>query len=336
MSEQVLPERNQRPDRKEIGTKEPVNLSPLRAKFLLLLAGAVWGMGFVAQDTAMAHVGPMAFVGLRFVLAGIALVPFAVLELRRQGGNPSWSDLKPLVPVGLVFFAAMALQQVGLLTTSVTNAGFLTALYVVIVPLIMLLVFQVRQPVLIWPASLMALTGVYLLSDGALSLLRSGDWLMTGCALFWAIHVILIGKVGAATGRPVTMATIQFLICGVLGLATHWLISPALLFNEPPLGWSAIGDASLQILYAGLIAGGLAFTLQAIGQMQTSPAVAGILLSSESLFAALFGAVFLGERLSSGGYAGCAIIFAAIVLVSRATASEQTIARPQTARLQTD
>ena len=214
----------------------------------------------------------------------------------------------------MVFFLAMALQQLGLLATTVTKAGFLTALYVVFVPLILLSFLRERQAFIIWPASAIALFGIFLLSGGNITSLNWGDWLVIGCAVFWALHVILVGKVGGASGTPVTMACLQFFICGILGMAGHWIV-PLFGVFEPAASWQIIMAALPEILYAGIFAGGLAFTLQAIGQQYTSEAAAAILLASESLFAAVFGAWFLGERLGVIGYVGCGLIFAALVIV---------------------
>lgn len=292
------------------------------ANTLLLLAGLVWGMGFVAQQSAMNSVGPMLFIGLRFVLAAVVVSPFAFLERQadRQADRPvrfSLAQWARVLLVGVVFFTAMSLQQVGLLATSVTNAGFLTGLYVVIVPVLVLLVLRERQHWIVWPAALASVLGIYLLGGASLSGLTWGDVLVLACALFWAIQVTLIGKTVQKLGRPVQIATVQFAVCGILGLVGHvvfiWL--PYTQSLEPGFALEAIRGAALEIFYAAVFAGGLAFSLQAIGQRYTREADAAILLSSEALFAGVFGAWLLKERLGPVGYVGCAIIFAAIVAV---------------------
>jgi len=284
------------------------------ANLLLLLAGATWGMGFVAQQTAMKDMGPFLFIGFRFLLAGLVVLPFAIRENRKIDGGLSWQQLLRLIPVSIVFFLAMALQQVGLIATTVTNAGFLTALYVVFVPLILLFVLREAQALIIWPASFVAIVGIYLLSGGNIVAFNWGDWLVIVCAIFWALHVILVGKIVISSGTPVIMATLQFFICGLLGFAGH-ILAPYIGIFEPTASIAVIKAALPEILYAGILAGGFAFTLQAIGQQYTSQAAAAILLSSESLFAALFGAWILGERLGYLGYIGCALIFAALLMV---------------------
>ena len=292
------------------------------ANTLLLLAGLVWGMGFVAQQSAMDSVGPMLFIGLRFTLAALVVSPFALKERRadRRGGRPvrfSAAQCSQVLLVGVVFFTAMSLQQVGLLATSVTNAGFLTGLYVVIVPILVLIVLREHQHWIVWPAALASVLGIYLLGGAGLTGLTWGDGLVLVCAFFWAIQVILIGKTVQRLGRPVQIATLQFAVCGVLGFVGHvvftWL--PHTQSLEPGFAWGAVREAALEIFYAAVFAGGLAFSLQAVGQRYTREADAAILLSSEAVFASLFGAWLLDERLGLMGYAGCAIIFAAIVAV---------------------
>lgn len=292
-------------------------MSRTSANLLLLLAGAIWGMGFVAQQTAMDDIGPMLFIALRFAVGAICVTPFAIAEMKRSrledvGGTIARHTV-PFFFVGLAFFLGMAFQQVGLIDTSVTNAGFLTALYVVMVPIIMVTVLGVSQPVIIWPATLMSLAGIYFLSGGDLTVLNKGDLLIILCALFWAIHVILTGRVGASSGLPVTMATTQFYITSVLAFISYGAGLIADLSELPTT--TQLMNAAPEVLYAGVIAGGLGFTLQAIGQRYTSESAAAILISTESLFAALLGALILGERLEYIGYFGCGLIFAAIIIV---------------------
>ena len=278
-----------------------------KANLLLLLAGAVWGMGFVAQSTAMDAIGPMLFVSLRFVLAFLVVLPFAILESRRAKSRLSWSDGRGFAWIGLFLFFGMAVQQVGLLTTTVTNAGFLTGLYVIFVPILMVVAMRQFPHPVIWPGALVAFAGIWLLSGGRLSALNSGDALIILCAVFWAAQVLLIGIYGTRSGRPLTLSAVQFAICAILGLLTA-------LMTET-ITWSAIVAAAPEIIYAGVFSSGLAFTLQVIGQRYTSAAQAAVFLSSEALFAALFGAFFLGERLAGVGYLGCLLIFVAMLAV---------------------
>ena len=293
-------------------------MSRTTANLLLLTAGAIWGMGFVAQQTAMDDIGPMLFLALRFLLAGLAVLPFALAEQKRVGGPGYIASVRnwklPFFAVGLAFFFGMASQQVGLIKTSVTNAGFLTALYVVLVPLIMVGVLRVKQPFVVWPATVMSLAGIFMLSGGDLSSLNWGDLLIIFSALFWALHVILTGRVGQMTNLPISMACTQFYVTSLIAFAAFIAVAMFGLGESLPTGEQLLG-ALPEILYSGTIAGGLGFTLQAVGQRYTTESAAAVLISTESLFAALLGAVFLGERLATIGYIGCALIFAAILLV---------------------
>ena len=227
-------------------------MSPRNANLLLLLAGALGAWDLLAQETAMDDMGPMLFIGFRFLLAGLVVLPFAIREQLKTDNKLSWKNFLKLAPVGVVFFLAMALQQLGLLATTVTKAGFLTALYVVFVPLILLSFLRERQAFVIWPASAIALFGIFLLSGGNITSLNWGDWLVIGCAVFWALHVILVGKVGGASGTPVTMACLQFFICGILGMAGHWVV-PLFGVFEPDASWQIIMAALPEILYAGIL-----------------------------------------------------------------------------------
>lgn len=278
-----------------------------QANLVLLLAGAMWGMGFVAQSTAMQAIGPLLFIGLRFAIATLAMAPFALGEGRRAGRKLEAGEWLAFGLVGLLLFAGMAAQQIGLLTTSVTNSGFLTGLYVVMVPFISVVLFRHRPHPLVWPAALAALLGIWLLSGGSVGAFRTGDWLTILCALVWALQVIYTGRYSAASGRPVTLAVAQFAVCGAVALLLA-------LFLEP-VAWTAIEAALPEILYAGVIAGGAAFTLQAVGQRYTTAPQAAIFLSTEAVFAALFGAIFLDERLPLEALGGCALILAAILTV---------------------
>jgi drug/metabolite transporter (DMT)-like permease len=277
------------------------------ANLVLLLAGALWGMGFVAQSTAMDALGPFLFVGLRFLVATLAMLPFALRERATAETALAPADWRAFGLIGILLFGGMASQQAGLLTTTVTNSGFLTGLYVVMVPFLAVIIYRQWPHPVVWPAAFVALAGIWLLSGGALAGLTVGDWLTILCALFWALQMIFIARHAAGSGRPITLAVTQFAVCGGLGLATALALEPIRL--------AGIIAAAPEILYAGVFSGGIAFTLQAVGQRYTTASQAAIFLSSESVFAALFGAIFLGERLPAAGLVGCALIFFAILAV---------------------
>jgi drug/metabolite transporter (DMT)-like permease len=278
------------------------------ANLLLLATGAIWGGGFVAQATAMHAIGPVFFTGLRFLAAAAAVLPFAAWEARRAEARlaPTTAEWQRFALLGTLLFSSLATQQVGLLTTSVTNAGFLTGLYVVITPLVGVALWRFWPHPVVWPAALLSVAGIFLLSGGALTGLAPGDWWMILCACLWACHVQFLGRF-VANARPLQLAFSQFLVCGLIGLALAPLIEP--------VAWSMAVAAMREIIFAGVFSGGIAFTIQAIAQRHTTAPQAAIFMSSEALFAALFGTLFLGERIGVTGLVGCALIFTAMLAV---------------------
>lgn len=290
------------------------------ADLLLLAAALIWGLAFVGQQTAMAHMGPMTFTGARFLLAALVVAPFAFRE--GQGALPAIPARRawPLIGIGVAFFGGAAMQQYGLMTTSVSNAGFLTALYVVMVPAIAWLVAKilhdpetaeqkthVKIHAAIWPAAGLSLVGAFLLGGGRLDGLNAGDGLVIGGALFWAVQILALGWLAYDLRRPLMISLIQYAVVAVLGLAAGFAI-------ETPT-WAGLLSGWKELAYTGIVSGGLAFTLQSIAQAHTPPSDAAIIVSAEGLFAAAFGALLLGERLTLAGWAGAACVLAAVLIV---------------------
>ncbi len=291
-----------------------IRSSPMKrwqANLVLLLAGATWGMGFVAQATAMDSIGPFLFIALRFAVATIVVLPFALHESgkhRHSGASPlTMSDMLGFGLVGISLFAGMATQQVGLLSTSVTNSGFLTGLYVVLTPILGVLLFREFPHRVTWVAAILSLMGIYLLSGGNIGALVIGDVLTIVSAACWALQVVMIARFVGQSGRPLALSVTQFAVTGGIALLCALLLEP--------IRWSSILAAGPQILYAGIFASGFAFTLQVIGQRYTSAPQAAIFLSSEAPFAALFAFWWLGERVGMIGLAGCVLIFIAMLAV---------------------
>lgn len=278
------------------------------ANLMLLVTGAIWGMGFVAQSTAMDAIGPILFTGVRFLAAGVVVLPLAIREARKldQPLLPRGRQWLDYAILGTLIFSSLGTQQIGLLTTSVTNSGFLTGLYVVITPFVGIALFRLWPHPVVWPAGAMSLAGIWLLSGGDVAGLSRGDAWTILCALLWACHVQVVGRV-VRGGRPFRLACLQFFICAALGFAIAPLVEP--------VGWQMIVGATPEILFAGILSGGVAFTLQAVAQRHTTAPQAAIFMSSEALFAALFGALLLGDRLGPAGLAGCGLIFAAMLTV---------------------
>ena len=290
----------------------------------MLIAGLVWGLGFVAQETAMEDIGPLQFVAMRFSLATLALLPFVLRELRRASYALSPGDWWSVISVGIVFFLMMSTQQIGILGTSVTNAGMLTGLYVVLVPLINLALFRQLPSWFVWPASILAFAGIWLLGGGGLDRFTWGDGLIIICAVFSALQVIMVGRSVGRIGLPFTVATAQFAVSAVLGWVGFLSARSIDWALEPAFSQATFISALPEIAYAALVAGALAFTLQAVAQRYTNPGTAAILLSSEALFAALGGAVILAERLDLIGYAGCALLLLAIIITSALSARQDS------------
>jgi drug/metabolite transporter (DMT)-like permease len=282
-------------------------MTRIQANLVLLFAAAIWGGGFVAQSTAMANIGPLWFVGLRFAIAAIAVLPFAIYETRKIGKPASRKELLSFAAVGLALFAGATTQQVGLLTTTVTNSSFLTGLYVIFVPVIAVVFFRRFPHWIVWPGATMMLIGIFLLSGGKLDSLTTGDFLSITCAFFWAIQITLAGHFVSQSGRPLALSCTQFAVCAVLSML---IAAPS-----ETISFSIISASMAEILYVGLVSSGLAFVLQVIGQRYTTAPQAAIFLSSEALFGALFAVLLLNETIPAAGYVGCAIIFAAILMV---------------------
>ena len=278
----------------------------IHADLLLVLAAVVWGVAFVFQKTAMGYIGPFLFIAARSAVAVLVLVPFAYREGRGTGRIVPPGLLPIATLSGAAFFTGAAFQQIGLVTATATNAGFLTALYVVFTPFLVWLAFG-RAPVwIVWPAVALSFVGTWLLGGGTLSAFGSGDLLIAISAFFWAAHVVTVSR-ASRLARPVTFTTIQFSIVGALGLAG------ALLFE--PISLAAIAAAWREIAYVGLLSSALTFTLLAIAVKYTPPTEAAIIVSSETLFAALAAYLMLGERLSLVGWCGAGLILSAVLLV---------------------
>jgi drug/metabolite transporter (DMT)-like permease len=289
------------------------------AVLLLLVTTMLWGLAFVAQKSAMADMGPLTFAGARYLLGALVLAPLALREWQRRsaGGAPPLSARQwwLILVLSVVFFLGSILQQWGLAMTTATTGGFLTGLYVLFTPLFGWLLFRTRpHPVIVLCVPL-ALVGLFYLNGGYLDRLGLGDLLVVLCAVFWGLQVLLLGGIARDTGLPIAVSWMNFVFAGVIAAA----LVPV--FEAPSV--TALTSGWVQIAYSGILSTAVAFTFQAIAQQHVPPANAAIVLSSESLFAALGGAVILGERLPPVGYAGAGLILVAIVLVEAVPAIAQ-------------
>ncbi len=283
----------------------------IRNSLLLLLTATIWGTAFVAQSVGMDYVEPFTFTCVRSIIGGIVLIP-CIWFLRKWKGNDS-AD-RPLVTktewvggicCGLALFAASNFQQFGILHTTVGKAGFITALYVVIVP-IMGLFFKKRVSIVIWLCVVLSVIGLYLLcmTEGSFAL-AYGDLLVLICAILFSVHIMVIDYF-SPKGDGVVISCIQFFVCGLLS-------GIVMLFVENPQIGNILA-AKMPILYAGVLSSGVAYTLQIVGQKDMNPTVASLILCLESVVSALAGWLILNEALSTRELFGCVLMFAAIVL----------------------
>lgn len=250
--------------------------------------------------------GPLTFVAVRYLLGGLCIVPVAAREWRQRQTVFDAQSRRLLLALVVVVFLGSWLQQAGLTTSSVTNTGFLTGLYVLFVPAILFLLFRRPPHPIIWLGAPLALAGIYFLSGG-FSEFHVGDLLVITCAIFWACQILLVGQLARVTRLPVVVTTISFLGAGSIALPC------ALLFETPTV--AGLAQSWIALVYAAVFSSAIGFSVQAVGQQYVPSANAAIILSAESLFAAIGGALFLGERLTGRGYLGAALIFTAIILV---------------------
>ncbi len=281
----------------------------LKSDSLLLLTAFIWGTTFVAQRMGMDHIGPMTYNASRFALGAVTLMPL-ILVLRRAGVAPRRKASRRFLLwggalAGLALFGGASFQQMGLLYTTAGKAGFITSLYVVLVPLMGLFLGH-RCGWFLWLGVALAVAGLYLLSVTESFTIGRGDLLVLVSAFFWAIHVQLIGYL-AKRGSPLRIAWVQFVVCSALSLAA------AVLTEEVTL--AGVREATIPILYGGILSAGVAFTLQVVCQRTSPPAHAAIIMSLETVFAALAGWLVLSERLDLRDIAGCVLMLAGLMVV---------------------
>lgn len=275
------------------------------AALLLLLTSAIWGLSFVAQSDASGHVGPFTFNSLRFFIGAIVLLPFALPSIRKGMRTKGYwkKTLRAGIACGLCLAAASVTQQIGVATSGAGKGGFITSLYVVIVPFISLIMGSKIQAKT-WIAGVIALIGMYLLCLTGEGGLASGDLWLIACALLFSLHIIVIDSLGAGVDG-VTLSMFQFLTAGILTL-------PGMLVEGPSM--ATLLAAWLPIAYAGVFSCGIAYTLQVVAQKHIKPSSASLILSLESVWAAIGGALILSERMSVAETIGSALVFLAVIL----------------------
>lgn len=281
----------------------------------LLITALIWGAAFVAQSVGMDYIGPFTFSAARDVIAIVVLIPVILLftDKRADGTYPPiLQQLKPdritLIGgawCGLVLGAADTLQQVGISMTTAGKAGFITALYIILVPLLGRFMGRKVSRIIVICVAL-AIAGFYLLCINGDFQVSFGDFLVLCCAVFFALHILVIDHFLLKKANSIKLSWVQF--------ATAFLFSGTLtvLFEQPD--WSALWAAKWPLLYAGGLSSGVAYTLQIVGQKYTEPTTATLIMSLESVFAALAGWLILGEVMTAKELTGCVLVFAAVIL----------------------
>jgi len=285
-----------------------LNRKVIKSDLLLLLTSAIWGFAFVAQRDAMDHIGPFLYNSLRFTLGCLVLLPFVLRKKTLFENSGEKSDPKLLLKggilAGVILFCGASLQQYGLVTTTAGKAGFITGLYVVIVPILAIL-WRQRVAGVTWAGAILAGAGLYLLSIQNGMNMETGDLLILIGAFVWAAHVHVIGLYSPKVD-PLRMAFIQFAVTGILSILVTAILEPVI--------FASIIEAWLPVLYGGVMSAGIAFTLQIFAQREVPSSHAAIIMSSETVFAAFGGWLLLGETMDSRAILGCSLMLLGILV----------------------
>lgn len=300
----------------EIKRSEEELMKRWKANILLLLAALIWGCAFCAQSVGMDYLGPFTFNGTRFIIGGLVLLP--VIAFLRKSGKNNFNHNKEYykrlllsgIACGLCLAVASTVQQVGIIYTSAGKAGFITALYVILVPLFGL--FLGHKPgFLVWIGVVLAVGGMYLLCVSGVDTINKGDILIFICAVCFTFHILIVDRL-APKVDGVELSCVQFFTAGIL-------CSVLVPFTGEVVSAEGFLGAMVPLLYTGIFSSGVAYTLQIIGQKHTSPTLASLLLSLESVFAALSAWVILGNKMSTREILGALLCFSAIVLAQLPT-----------------
>ncbi|MHC4270769.1 MAG: DMT family transporter [Planctomycetota bacterium] len=282
----------------------------LKYDLIFLAAAAIWGFTFVAQRVGMEHVGPFTFIAVRFLVGSVFLLPFVHIFGSRdksknvEGRAGKKSFLLWCAAAGAFLFLGASFQQYGLVYTTAGKAGFITGLYVIIVPMLGLL-WGHKTGAGTWIGAVLAIAGLYLLSIKGRLEVDKGDMLVFVSAFLWAGHVLIIARLSKRFD-PIKVALLQYIVCCVLGFVMA-IATEGIVFEN-------ILNALVPILYAGIMSTGIAFTLQVIGQRHAHPTHASILMSMEAVFAVVGGWLILGEMMSGRNFAGCVLMFGGMII----------------------
>ena len=286
----------------------------------LVVCTLIWGTAFIAQATGMDNIGPFTFNSARFYVGFLAVAPFVFLfekkKIKQQIKNKTSEFLKLIIPVGIFLFLGCIFQQVSLLYTEVANSAFFTIFYVPMVPIIVYFLFSEKLHWSIWPSVFACVLGGYFLSDINNVEVRFGDTLVLIGAVFWALHIIYIGKIILKFDLPFFIALMQNLIVATLSFVL------VLIFEE--IDFSKIKLETIEILYAGILSGGAAFALQLFGQKNISAAPAAIIMSLEGVVAAISAWIILSQILGINNIIGCLLILTGVLLSQLAPIYEKS------------
>lgn len=278
----------------------------VKSSVFLFVAAIVWGFAFVAQKLGGDSVPPFYFNAIRFILGGIVLIPVVMIfEKEKSEKAKLLRTIKAAAICAMFLFVASALQQRGIYMTSAGKGAFITAFYSVLVPVFYFLFFRRKVGMNVWIGAVLAITGIFFLSIKENFTIGTGDILLLVGALFWTGHIISIDLL-VKDISPIKFAMFQALFCGIYNFCFA-------VFTET-VTLSAIYSAGIELLYCGIGSTAIAYTCQILGQKDADPTIAPIILSTESLFGALGGALIDGETMTSGGYIGCLLVFAGVVI----------------------
>ena len=272
----------------------------------LVVCTLIWGTTFVAQDSGMDNIGPFTFNSVRFFVGFLAVSPFFFFFEKKKIKIDKSKFYKLIIPVGFFLFLGTVFQQVALIYTDIANAAFFTIFYVPMVPIIVYFLFADKLHWSIWPSVFACVLGGYLLSDISNSVVRLGDTLVFIGAIFWALHIIYIGKIINQFDLPFFIALLQNLIVALLSFLL------VVMFEE--IDFAKIKLETIEILYAGILSGGAAFALQLFGQRNISAAPAAIVMSLEGVFAAIAAWIILNQILGINNIIGCSLILGGVLL----------------------
>ena len=285
-----------------------------------LITTFIWGTAFIAQDTGMDNIGPLTFNAARFFVGFFTILPFALIFERKKIFTEIQLNRKKffkyLFIMGISLFLGTSLQQAALQYTNVANAAFFTVFYVPLVPILLFLIYSQKVHWSIWPSITLCIYGVYLLSNFSDSEIMKGDALVILCSIFWALHIIFAGKFMETFDIPIFYAALQGLLVATLSFISAYIFEDIIISN--------ILLESYSIIYAGVLSGGIAFTLQMFAQKNIEEAPAAIIYSLEGVFAAIAAWIILGQILNINNIVGCFLILIAVIFSQLAPSIKKT------------